>query len=405
LEARQIVWPFDVGPPAYALGRTNVDDALSLSALYACVRLLADSVASLPLQVYRDTGNDTKIKLPGNALFSQPAARGTLYDWLYSCMTSLLIHGNAYGLITSRDGFGFATTIEWFKTTAVHVVEEGFNGARYFYQGSEIPLEDMVHIRAFTVAGCVEGLSPVQTFGPLIASGLSALQYGNDWYAAGGFPPGTFKNSLRGVNTSESDEIRSKLSTAIRNRQPLVYGSDWDYHPIAVPPEEAQFIAAMRLNATQIAAIYDVPPERVGGEQSGSLTYATQEQDQIRLALTVQRWTTRLEHAFFPLLPERQYVKFNIDATIRTDLKTRHDVYMVDRKMGLKNIDELRALDDLDPLPDGAGKDYTALEIMVVEANKQSNTGAATTPNAPFNPQDPMMPNGTPKAPQKMRAI
>jgi HK97 family phage portal protein len=148
-----------------------------------------------------------------------------------------------------------------------------------------------------------------------------------------------------------------------------VYGSDWDYNPIQIPPEQAQFLSTMKLNATQVAAIYDVPPERVGGEPGGSLTYATQEQDQIRLSTTVARWCVRLEHAFFGLLPERQYTRFNVDAMIRTDLKTRHEVFKLDRDMGLKSIDELRLIDDLEPLPGGEGQDYSPLAVTVAEAS------------------------------------
>jgi HK97 family phage portal protein len=226
------------------------------------------------------------------------------------------------------------------------------------------------------------GLSPIKQFASTIASGLASLQYGNDWFANGGVPPATFKNTQRTVDPKASAEITQRLTAAIRSRQPLVHGNDWDFKAMTVPPDEVQFLGSMKLNATQIAAIYDVPPERAGGEPGGSLTYATQEQDQIRLAVTTGKWCTRLEHAFYGLLPERQYTRFNVDAMIRTDTKTRHEVFKLDRDMGLKSIDELREIDDLEPLPNGEGADYSPLAVTVAEAS------AAAKP-APADPAQP----------------
>jgi HK97 family phage portal protein len=369
-EVRAIQWPFDIGPPVHALPDGSADSALTLAAVYSCVRLLAESVASLPLQVYRDNGT-RRVRVNTSSLFDQPAAYGTQYDWVYQCMTSLLLHGNVYGLVTSRDGFGFPTNIEWLRTELVSIQEDSSLNpmvAKWFYMGRQLSREDLFHIRGFTLPGRVDGLSPIRMFAQTIGSGLGALQYGNDWFANGGIPPGKFKNSQQTVDPAKADEVKARLMQAIRTRQPLVYGRDWDYETFAVPPEEAQFLDSMKLTATQIAAIYDVPPERVGGEPGGSLTYATQEQDQIRLALTTGRWCTRLEHAFFGLLPERQYVRFNVDAMIRTDTKTRHEVFKLDRDMGLKSIDELREIDDLEPLPNGEGTDYSPLAVTVAEA-------------------------------------
>lgn len=382
-EVRSIQWPFDVGPPANVWADGSADTALALSAVYSAVRLLAESVASLPLVVYRDTGT-RRVKVTSSSLFDQPAVYGTKYDWIYQLMTSLLLWGDSVGLMTSRDGFQFPRSIEWLRTELVQVQEDPSGNplrAKWWYGGKELPREDIFHVRAFTLPGRIRGVSPIANFANLIGSGLSALQYGNDWYANGGVPPGKFKNSAQTVDQTQADLVKARLVKSIRSRQPLVYGNDWDFEPIAVPPNEAQFLDSMKLNATQIAAIYDVPPERIGGVPGGSLTYATQEQDQIRLALTTGRWCTRLEHAFFGLLPERQYVRFNVDAMIRTDTKTRHEVFKIDRDMGLKSIDELREIDDLEPLPNGEGADYSPLAVTVAEASAAAKPAPQALPS------------------------
>jgi HK97 family phage portal protein len=287
-------------------------------------------------------------------------------------MTSLLLHGNAYGLVTGRDGFQFPTTVEWLapEMISIHDDTTSWNPLRVkiLYGDRELPRQDVFHVRAFARPGRFEGVSPIRNFAETIGGGLAAQKYGNDWYANGGFPPGTFKNTQQTVDQEAAEVVKARLNRAIASRSPLVYGADWDYNPVAVPPDEAQFLGAAKLTATQVAAIYDIPPERLAGEPGGSLTYATQEQNQIQLALTVQKWCTRIEDALFGMLPERQYVKFNVDAMIRTDTKTRRDVFKIDREIGLKSIDELRELEDLEPLPNGEGTSFLPLEAQIAEA-------------------------------------
>ena len=115
------------------------------------------------------------------------------------------------------------------------------------------------------MAGHTAGLSPLGAFKALIEGGLDQQEYSKLWFANGGFPPGVFKNSELEVEADQSRAIRANLTETLRRRQPLVIGRDWDYTPISVKPEEAQFVETDRLTATEFAAIYQVPPERIGG--------------------------------------------------------------------------------------------------------------------------------------------
>jgi HK97 family phage portal protein len=382
VEGRAIQWPFDVGPPGIIVGGApSVKEALSLPPFFAAVRLLAGVVASLPLQTYRDTPKG-RVRVSTPQLFAAPAPGQTLYEWLHACMTSLLLWGNAYGLVTSRDGFDYPTAIVWLDPDDMRVEDDESNPARcrYFYNGRELLAEDVVHIRANLLPGCCKGVSVLEQFPGVIAAGLAAQRYGQEWFAAGGFPPGTMQNTQRTLDATQAEEIKARVSRAIRAREALVYGNDWQYNAIVVPPEQAQFIQTMQAYATQIAAIFGVPPERIGGSRGSSLTYATQEQDDISFySNSVRGWCSLLESAFFELLPARQYVRFNLDAPIRTDLKTRHEVFRIDREIGFASIDELRAIDDLEPLPDGAGADFAPL------------SGASPAP-APAAPEPPALP-------------
>lgn len=364
--------PWNVGPPQYSRAVTP-EQALSLVPVFSAVRILSSQIASLPLQTYRKVASsDTRVKIPTGALFTAPAARGTLYDWLHRCVTSLALRGNAYGLVTQRDALGFPTMVEWLHPDHVTVQDTAVSGPGSYIQpiwywlGRVVPTEDLVHIAWFTVPGKAQGLSPIEACAATISTGVSAQVYTSDWFNNGAVPPGKFKNTQKTVSQDESDEIKARLNAAIRSRKPLVYGADWDYEPIAVSAAEAKFIETTRMNATQVAAIYGIPAEMVGGESGSGMHYTTEEQDAITLVkFSLRPWFELLEQTFTALLPRGQYVRFNADALLRGDLAGRMSAYQVARQIGLNNVDELRALEEYAPLPGGEGKDYTPLLVQI----------------------------------------
>jgi HK97 family phage portal protein len=331
-------------------------------------------MASLPLKIYTKApgAGTATVRYNGPSLFDAPSATSNLYDWIYQCMTSLLLHGNAWGMITGRDGYGHPTGIEWIPPDMVDAVDderEPWNPmrTRVYVYGRQMDSwrDDMVHIRAFTIPGRTEGISPLRAFALTMLSGMEAQRYGTDWFAAGGFPPGTFQNNAIEIDAEAANEIRESLTASIRNHQPLVYGADWDYKPVVVPPSEAQFIEAVQMNATQLAAVYGLPPDRVGGRRGDSLTYNTVEQSTLQVIEALRPWIVRLETAFYDLLPETRYVRFNSDAMLKTDLKTRMEIYEAERDIGLLTIDEIRDKEDMDPMPGGAGNEMIPGEVMV----------------------------------------
>jgi len=143
-----------------------------------------------------------------------------------------------------------------------------------------------------------------------------------------------------------------------------------------VPAEEAQFLTTMKATANDIAAIYGImQPEWIGGESGSSNTYANVEQTQINFVMfTLRPWLVILESAFSALIPAGQYIRFNSDALVRADLRTRWDVNAIRLQVGAANIDEIRAQEDEPPLPGGKGKTY---------AVPASPAAAPATPAAP----------------------
>lgn len=331
-------------------------------------------MASLPIKIYSRSGSGGHAtRWRGPSFFDSPSVTGTLFDWLFTAMTSLVLQGNAWGFVTGRDGYGFPTGIEWLPPEDVICVDDEMQPwnplrTRIYVYGRLTDRSELFHIKAFSLAGRTEGVSPLRAFAMTILAGIEAQRYGTDWYRAGGFPPGTFQNTEIEVDEDQAEAIRSMLTATIRRREPLVYGRDWDYKPVTVPPSEAQFIDAMRMNATQIAAILGLPPDRIGGTKGDSLTYSTVEQSTLQVIEALRPWLVRLEHAFFQILPASRYCRFDSDALLKTDTKTRTEIYQVQRNIGMRTTDELRDLEDLEPLPGNAGGENIPLEVMVAMA-------------------------------------
>lgn len=397
---------FDAGGPVHPTQAFyGTDSALRLTPVYACARLLADSVASLPVKVYSNAGGMPQ-RYRGPTIFDQPSATGTTYDWLHQMMTSLVLQGNAWGFVTGRDGYGYPTGIEWMPPERVSVIDDEtqpWNPLRtriYFY-GRLMRRDEVFHIRAFSLPGRTEGISPLKAFALTITAGLEQARYGADWYAAGGFPPGTFKNSEIEIDAEQAAEIRASLTASIRRRQPLVYGRDWDYHPVTVPPSEAQAVEAMQLTANQIASVYGLPADRAGGKRGDSLTYATVQDNTLQVIEALRPWLVRAEHAFFTILPQNRYVRFDTDALLKTDIKTRHEIYQIDRDIGLRTTDEIRATEDWEPLENGAGKEPISLQLLIGmsrETKQIPKSYSKFLEPAPIAPMPEPVPAGSPAA-------
>ncbi|KJS60661.1 phage portal protein [Streptomyces rubellomurinus] len=338
--------------------QVSTERAVSLIPLFACVRLISEQVASLPLQLYRRDGANREPVTYVPQLLWAPAARDDLVTWLQKLVLSLALRGNAYGLITQRDALGFPTMIEWLSPDDVWVDDADPVRPAFYWKGRQVPDADLLHIPWVVLPGEVKGLSPVAVFARTIGVGLQTTDYGLSWFTNGGTPPAVLKNASRTITRDESEEISDRISARIRSRKALVLGSDWDFTALQVSPEESQFIETMRLTASQIAAIYGVPPTMVGGDSGGSMTYTNVEAAANELiTLTLRPWLVRLESVLSNLMPGREFVKFNADAMIRTSLIERYRAHGMALEQGWRNRDEIRALENLSPLPPGAGGD------------------------------------------------
>jgi HK97 family phage portal protein len=328
------------------------DSAMRLSAVWSCVKLLADTVSTLPVDVYR-RGEREPITTP--SILLEPAADQPLHEWLYGVMVSLLLRGNCYGLVTARSGATMLPAqVEVLRPDDVGVnVDEG-GRVVYRFLGREIDRADMWHVRAFTMPGAVLGRSPIESAKQSIGLGLAAEKFGALFFGDGATPSGVLTTKDRLTVPQVKELAEAWKGAHNKRRTPAVLSGDLTWQAITVAPEESQFIETMKFNVAQIARIFGVPPELIGAESGQSLTYSNLESRLLHyLKLSLNPWLTRLEAALGRLLPSTMTVKFNTGGLLRADTKTRYEAHAIALKAGFLTVNEVRELEDRPPLPGG----------------------------------------------------
>ena len=328
----------------------STEKATHLAPVFAAIRYIVDFLSTLPLDAYRMDGDTrTEISLPLLFRSQNDLGRAGVGQWLGQAAYGLATAGNAVGWIAETDGFGFPSVVNWLRREWWTFDEIN---KQWYVGGQPVGSSQIVHIPWIVPAGHTIGLSPIEHYAALVGAGLSAQDYA-DVRRGGGLPPAVLKNSQQTIGSDAASAIRDRAVAAFMSGKPFVTGNDWDLNISVIPPSHTQFIETLKLTASQIAAIYGIDPREIGGEAAGSLTYSTDESRSLNRANDMRPYMVRLESAFNRILPERQVVKLNADATFRTDAKTRTDIIGAQILDGRLSVNEARALEDRPPVPGG----------------------------------------------------
>ena len=349
-----------VNPTSYSGMSVTTDSAQRMSAVWACIRLLCDIVATLPIHSFT-IGSRVPID-PSPLILTKPAADTLFHEWIAMIMRSLLTAGNAWGLIIERNGGALRPS--QIELLAPHRVSCEVRDSKIIYRldGQEIDKDDLWHMRGYPLAGEILGLSPIGYAMQSIGVGLAAEKFGAQFFGESGIPSAmvTFPKE---VKAAQVQEFRKGMDARLTpGRRGTIYiGGGADYHQVSVSPNESQFLETQRFSIQQVCRIYGVPPECIAAVTSGqNVTYANLEQRGIDLlTYGVNPWLIKLEMALNDLVPRGQYVKFNSSALVRPDLATRYASYATALEGGWLTLAEVRELEDRPPLPE---EDTPAIE-------------------------------------------
>jgi len=364
------------------IGGTSVgwSGALSIPAVWSAVRLRANIVASLPVQVFRNdpaTGLPTPVPTPG--VLDTPSADFDMTSWLHASQVSLDLRGNAFGRIVARHPTThLPTQIELVHpdTVGVRTATDGF--VEYTFAGKTVDPLDVWHERQNEVPGSVVGMSPITAAAAALGIIRAAEDYGGQFFDEA-MTPSALLSSDAPIDEDAAKIVKRRVRATQSGREPLVLGGNWRYSTLSVSPTDALLLDVLRFGDQQVAQLFDVPGEMIGAPAQGSsVTYANREQRaQDLLAFRLGPAIARRERALTRLTVRGQYVKLNTGALLRSDLTTRYASYERALRNGFLGLDEVRALEDRPPLTDAQLQALHDAGLLGAATPDQTTTPAA----------------------------
>ena len=356
--------------------RVNERSAMQMTAVYSCVRILSEAIASLPLHLYRyneDGGKEKAIDHPLYFLLhDEPNPEMTSFVFRETLMTHLLLWGNAYAQII-RNGKGEIVALYPLMPDRM-TVDRDENGQLYYeYQtssddaptmkGSTVILRppDVLHIPGLGFDGLV-GYSPIAMAKNAIGMAIACEEFGAKFFANGANPsgvlehPGTLKDPAK-----VRDSWNAAFGGSSNAHKVAVLEEGLKYTPISISPNEAQFLETRKFQIDEIARIFRVPPHMVGDLEKSSFSNIEQQSLEF-VKYTLDPWVSRWEQAMVrSLLSQTEkpiyFLKFNVDGLLRGDYQSRMNGYATARQNGWMSANDIRELENLDRIPAEEGGD------------------------------------------------
>jgi HK97 family phage portal protein len=353
----------------------NERTAMQTTAVYSCVRILAEAIASLPLHIYKYKEGGGKELVYDHPLYTilhdEPNPEMTSFVFRETLMSHLLIWGNAYAQII-RDGAGRVLGLYPLLPNQMDVDRDEHGRLVYTYsrQSDENPnfkvtgdiklrSEDVLHIPGLGFDGLV-GYSPIAMAKNAVGMTLACEEYGASFFANGANPGGVLEHPGVLKDPSKVRESWNSVYRGTNNAHKIaVLEEGMKYQQIGIPPEEAQFLETRKFQLNEIARLYRIPPHMVGDLDKSSFSNIEQQSlEFVKYTLDpwVIRWEQSLQKAL--LLPGEKgnyFIKLNVDGLLRGDYESRMNGYSVGRQNGWFSANDIREMEDMNPIPDEEG--------------------------------------------------
>lgn len=354
--------------------RVNERSSMQITAVYACVRVIAESIASLPLHLYRyneDGGKEKAIDHPLYFLLhNEPNPEMTAFSFFEVVLTHLLLWGNAYCQII-RNGKGEVVALYPLMADRMDVDRDEKGHIYYEYtmssddaptmKGSVVQLQpvDVLHIPGMGFDGLV-GYSPIAMAKNAIGISIACEEYGSKFFANGAAPSGVLEHPGTLKDPGRVRESWTQTFGGSHNANKVaVLEEGMKYTPISISPNEAQFLETRKFQIDEIARIFRIPPHMIGDLEHA--TFSNIEEMSLEyVQYTLGPWIARLEQSMIrSLLSDTEkgtyFVKFNVDGLLRGNYQSRMQGYAVARQNGWMSANDIRQLENLDMIPDEEG--------------------------------------------------
>ena len=355
-------------------GKTVTErSAMQMTAVYACVRILSEAIAGLPLHLYRykpDGGKEKAIDHPLYLiLHDEPNPEMSSFVFRETLMTHLLLFGNAYAQVI-RNGRGEVIALYPLMPNRMSV-ERDENGRLYYQyfktsdeaggRNESVVLRpyDVLHIPGLGFDGLV-GYSPIAMAKNAIGLSMATEEFGSKFFANGAAPSGVLEHPSTIKDPQRVREAWQRQFGGSQNSGKIaVLEEGMKYTPISIAPEQAQFLETRKFQINEIARIFRVPPHMLADLEKSSFSNIEQQSlEFVKYTLDpwVIRWEQSLQKAL--LLPGEKgkyFIKLNVDGLMRGDYQSRMNGYSIGRQNGWLSANDIREMEDMNPLSDEEG--------------------------------------------------
>ena len=352
----------------------NEFTAMQTTAVYACVRILSETLAALPLQLYRYTpgGKERVYDHPlYHLLHDEPNPEMTSFIFRETLMSHLLIWGNAYAQII-RNRLGRVQGLYPLRPDKMTVCRDESSQIYYIYTKTadenpavksygQVPLrkDEVLHIPGLGFDGLV-GYSPIAMARNAVGMTMACEEYGASFFANGASPSGVLEHP--GV-LKDPVKVRDSWNAVYRGtgnaHKVAVLEEGMKYQQIGIPPEEAQFLETRKSQLDEIARLYRIPPHMIGDLEKSSFNNIEQQSMEF-VKYTLDPWVIRWEQAmqkalFLPEEKKQYFLKFNVNSLLRGDYESRMTGYSIGRQNGWLSANDIREMEDMNTVPDEEG--------------------------------------------------
>ena len=362
-----------------SISGANVNEfsAMRVSAVYACVRILAESIAALPLHVYeyKDGGKERAVNHPLYfRLHDAPNPEMTSFIFRELMMTHLLLHGNCYAYI-QRDFGGSVVALHPLEPNRMTVERDDSGQIVYRYLTSAgeneqikksttvtYQRDDILHVPALGFNGLI-GFSPIAMARNAIGVAIATEEFGAKFFENGARPSGILKVPHVLKDPSKLSESWQKAYGGTGNTGKVaVLEEGVTYESISIPPNDAQFLDTRKFQLNEIARIFRVPPHMIADLERATFSnveHLSLEFVKFSLNPWVIRWEQSLNKALMtPNERGKIFVKFNVDGLMRGDYQSRMAGYATARQNGWLSANDIREMEDLNPISEEDGGNY-----------------------------------------------
>ena len=351
------------------------DKALTLTSVWNAIRLLSESVSSLPITVYRKENNGDKVEDVNNRIYNlikfKPNNFQNKITFFEYMMYSVLTDGNAYVQIV-RDNSANPVQLIPLNPDYVNIfIKEN----ELFYQmdgGSVLDSADVLHIKLITDDG-IEGLSPIDQCAKAINWNLSIEEFGSTFFKNGAKPSSVLSTD-RALSETAIERLKNSFNSSYAklksSNSTIILEEGLTFKPISISPEQAQFLASRQFGIEEIARIFNIPPHMLKDLSKSSFNNIEM-QSQEYVTYTLMPYLTRIEQEMNLKLFRtnelgKTFVEFNVNGLLRGDVKTRNEAYKTAIQNGYMSINEVRQKENLNSI-EGGDQHFIQMNMTTIE--------------------------------------